>query len=434
MDRPVDEAALGAIADERLGSMAKGLPLDGRFETPADARAARPDMFTDGFSTPFAVLHGQAIRNNAQKLARYCAETGAVLAPHAKTSMAPQLFAEQLSAGAWGLTVATVWQAALCRSFGVKRLLLANELVDQAAVGWAAEALADPGFTLLSYVDSAAQVQRADTTLRVLRPDRPLEVMLEIGYQGGRTGCRSLAEIEQTIEALSASPHYRLVGVAGFEGLLGRDAEPETLARVRGYLRRVRRAAEQVASAGALAGSDPVLLSAGSSAYFDLVTEELSGAMPDGRAVQVILRCGSYLAHEVGPYSLVSPFSRLPRLAETDGPLEPAIEVWASVLARPEPALAILNAGKRDLGLDTGMPEPLRLRRQGSLTPAPPAWHVTGANDQHLYLNIGQDDALSPGDLVSLGISHPCTFFDKWTWIPVVDANYRLTDLIRTYF
>jgi D-serine deaminase-like pyridoxal phosphate-dependent protein len=434
LDRRMDETALGSIASQRLGPMAKGLPLDGRFETAGDLRAARLSVFGGEFSTPFAVLHGRAIRNNARKMAQYCAENDVLLAPHAKTSMAPQLFAAQLSAGAWGLTVATVWQAALCRSFGVQRLLLANELVDPAAVAWAVGALADPGFALLSYVDSAAQVERADAALQDQRPLRPLDVLLEVGYLAGRTGCRNTAAIEATVEAITRSKHHRLVGVAGFEGLLGRDAQPETLATVRDYLRRVRRAAEHVADIGALGGADPVLLSAGGSMYFDLVTEELSGAMPDGRAVQVILRCGGYLTHETGPYSLVSPFARLPRLADAVGPLEPAIEVWASVLARPEPTLAILDAGKRDLGVDTGMPEPVRLRRLSGMTFAPRTWQVVGSNDQHVYLTIGQDDLLSPGDLVSLGISHPCTFFDKWTWIPMVDDDYRLTDVIRTYF
>jgi D-serine deaminase-like pyridoxal phosphate-dependent protein len=427
-------AALGAIADMKLTDLIKGFPLDGRLGTVRELRELRPGIFDSGFSTPFAVLHEDAISGNIQKLARYCADHHVELAPHAKTSMAPQLFARQLAAGAWGLTVATMWQASVGRRFGAQRLLLANELVADAALEWVTGELADPGFCFLSYVDSPAQVERTAAVMTGLQPHRPLDVLLEVGYPGGRTGCRTTADIENVVAAVARSPHHQLAGVAGFEGFLGRDARPETLSRVRGYLRRVREAAEHVARLGAFGGPGPVILTAGGSAYFDLVTEELAGPLADGRAVQVILRCGGYLAHEAGPYSEVSPFCRLPELSGGAGPLEQAAEVWASVLTRPEPGLAILDAGKRDVPVDTGMPEPRLVRRDGVLQPAPPGWQITSANDQHLYLAIGEADALAPGDLVSLGISHPCTFFDKWTWIAMVDAGYRVTDAIRTYF
>jgi D-serine deaminase-like pyridoxal phosphate-dependent protein len=430
----VDDAALGAIADIPLTPQAKGFPLDGRFATVRELRAARPSVFDDGFSTPFAVLHEDAIAGNVRKMAQFCAANGVLLAPHAKTSMAPQLFARQLSHGAWGLTVATMRQAAVCRAFGVSRLLLANELAEPPALAWAAGQLADDGFTLLSYADSAEQVRRSAGTLAGLRLPRPLDVLLEVGYPGGRAGCRTIAAIEATVDAVTRSRHHRLAGVAGFEGLLGHDALPETIGRVGGYLRQVRRAAEHIAGRGGFDGAGPVLLSAGGSAYFDIAAQQLAGPLPGGRAVQVILRCGRYIAHEAGRYSQVSPFSRVAALAGGAGPLQQAAEVWASVLARPEPGLVILNAGQRDVPVDAGLPVPLRVRRGSAMADAPGQWRAESANDQHLYLRLPRADPLAPGDLVCLGITHPCTFFDKWAWIPVVDSGYRVTDAIRTYF
>ena len=44
----------------------------------------------------------------------------------------------------------------------------------------------------------------------------------------------------------------------------------------------------------------------------------------------------------------------------------------------------------------------------------------------------GED--LRVGDLVGCGISHPCTAFDKWRLIPVVDDNYGVVDAVLTYF
>jgi D-serine dehydratase len=58
--------------------------------------------------------------------------TGVQLAPHGKTTMSPQLFQRQLLDGAWGITLATVFQVQVARRFGVSRILMANELVGRA--------------------------------------------------------------------------------------------------------------------------------------------------------------------------------------------------------------------------------------------------------------------------------------------------------------
>jgi D-serine dehydratase len=38
------------------------------------------------------------------------------------------------------------------------------------------------------------------------------------------------------------------------------------------------------------------------------------------------------------------------------------------------------------------------------------------------------------GQLVGCGISHPCTTFDKWRWMPVVDDVYRVVDAVSVNF
>jgi len=66
---------------------------------------------------------------------------------------------------------------------------------------------------------------------------------------------------------------------------------------------------------------------------------------------------------------------------------------------------------------------------------APDGWRIDKLNDQHAYLRLGADAAgLQVGDRVVLGISHPCTTFDKWRWMPVVDEDYAVVDAIVTVF
>lgn len=100
----------------------------------------------------------------------------------------------------------------------------------------------------------------------------------------------------------------------------------------------------------------------------------------------------------------------------------------------PEPGLVIVTCGRRDVPFDYGLPIPLRvLARDGNERPVD-GWTVTNLNDQHAYVSVPADSAPRVGDRVVLGISHPCTAFDKWRIIPVVDDHYNVTDAIRTYF
>jgi D-serine deaminase-like pyridoxal phosphate-dependent protein len=57
-------------------------------------------------------------------------------------------------------------------------------------------------------------------------------------------------------------------------------------------------------------------------------------------------------------------------------------------------------------------------------------------DDHHGYVtyDVAEGPALEPGDLVGFGISHPCTAFDKWQVLPVVDADHRVVDVVRTHF
>jgi D-serine deaminase-like pyridoxal phosphate-dependent protein len=430
----VEDTAFEAILDEPIGWRAKGFPANGR-TTIRQLRNTGPAIFDGGFTTPIGTLRAGPLERNIQRMSRFCRDTGVEIAPHVKTALAPQLFAKQLAAGAWGVTVATPWQARLCAKFGVSRILLANELVDTEAAEWMARDRPGRDVAFLSYVDSPEQVERIAGGLARAGADKPIDVLLEVGWVGGRTGCRTQLAVEATVRAVAASPHHRLVGVSGFEGLIGSDSSATTLADVRAFLHRVRTIAEQLAHDGEFDATESVILTAGGSGFFDLVADELRGPLPRGKQATVVLRSGGYISGEPSPYDEVSPFTRNTGLSSPPGPLEPAIEIWTSVLSRPEPSLAILDAGKRDLPVDVGMPVPTQVRRLGTVpADVSPGWQVHATNDQHSYLGLPENESLAPGDMVSLSVVHPCTFFDKWTWIPVVNADYHVVDVIRTFF
>jgi D-serine dehydratase len=124
------------------------------------------------------------------------------------------------------------------------------------------------------------------------------------------------------------------------------------------------------------------------------------------------------------------------KLRFPDGDLEYAIEVWTVVQSVPEPRLAILACGKRDAGFDLGWPVPIRLFRPGTHDAPQPfgAFHkVSGMNDQHGYL-VGPTEHIRVGDLLCLGIGHPCSTFDRWQVLPLVEDDLTVSGAIRTFF
>jgi D-serine deaminase-like pyridoxal phosphate-dependent protein len=386
---------------------------------------------------PVAVLKGSALAHNSRWMRGFLERFDVRLCPHGKTTMAPQLFARQLADGAFGITVATVQQLMVCRRFGVPRVLLANQLIGRQAIRTViAELEADPTFEFLGVVDSLAGVRALEQELRDHPLGRPVEVLLEGGVAGGRTGCRSLEEALDLARAVAAAPELALVGVEGFEDVMGvgiKDAEP----RVEAFLHFLVEIARACAGKNLFAPG-PVILSAGGSKHFDQVTSIFRGAEL-GRPVEVLLRSGCYFSHDSKVYT--EAFARLAeRMPEVQGlgpGLRPALELWAVVQSTPEPGLAVATLGKRDVGQDLGLPLALGWYRPG-LHQRPQelgqGFEVTGLYDQHACLRVPPDSPLQVGDLVRFGISHPCTTFDKWRLLYVVDDDYTVTEAIRTFF
>ncbi|MFF9260279.1 amino acid deaminase [Streptomyces longwoodensis] len=417
--------AVARLADERVDHRFKGLPPDADGLTVGELAARRRNLFTDGFATPVLALSAERLEHNLALMETYAARHGLAFAPHGKTTMAPQLFRRQLERGAWGITLAVPHQVRVARAFGVRRVFLANELVDPAALPWiAAELAADPDFRFVCYVDSVRGVALMDAALTGAA--RPVDVVVELAAgEGARTGVRTEAECVAVADAVAAAPTLRLVGVAGYEGEVPR-ATPE---RVHAWLRQLVGLAVDFDAAGRFAGLDEIVVSAGGSAWFDAVADVFASLPGLSAPVLKLLRSGAYVSHDDGHYRRLTPFNRVPE----EGALEPAFRLWAQVVSRPSPEQAFLNAGKRDAAHDLDLPVAQVVRRDGTERPATGV-EVTALSDQHTWLRTAPEADLEVGDWVGLGLSHPCTSFDKWPLIPLAEADGTVVDYIRTFF
>jgi D-serine deaminase-like pyridoxal phosphate-dependent protein len=423
---------LGELAAERVDHRFKALPPDADGLTVAALAAERRNLFTGGFTTPVLALSAESVAHNLALLETYAERHGLAFAPHGKTSMAPQLFARQLEHGAWGITAAVPHQVRVYRAYGIERIFLANELVDAVALRWLAGELdSDPDFHFICYVDSVRGVELMDEALRAAGAVRPVDVVVELGAgEGARTGARTEADCAAVADAVAAAGTLRLVGVAGYEGEVP-DASAE---RVRDWLHRLVRVAADFDKAdrfAALAADDRIVISAGGSAWFDAVAEVFAEIPDLTRPVCKLLRSGAYVSHDDGHYLHLTPFNRVPE----EGALQPAFRLWAQVVSRPSDEQAFVNAGKRDAAYDLDLPQAqvVRSGRDGSVRAAT-GITVTGLSDQHGWLRTEAGAELEVGDWVGMGLSHPCTSFDKWQLIPLVEADGTVTDYIRTFF
>ncbi|MFI6001697.1 alanine racemase [Streptomyces sp. NPDC051366] len=422
--------AVRRLADEPVDHRFKGLPPDAERAklTVGRLAAEKRDLYTGGFTTPVLTLDADALEHNLTALGTYAARHGLAFAPHGKTCMAPQLFQRQLDHGAWGITAAVPHQARVYRAFGIQRIFLANELVDPAALQWvAAELAADPGFRFVCYVDSVRGVQLMDRALR--GQDQVVDVVVELGAgEGARTGARTDEDCRAVADAVAEAATLRLVGIAGYEAEVP-DADPDS---VHAYLRRLTALAVEFDRAGRFAPDvEEIVVSAGGSAWFDAVAD-VFGELPELSLPTLrLLRSGAYVSHDHGWYTRLTPFNRVPE----EGGLRPAFRLWTQVVSRPSPTQAFVNAGKRDVAYDLGLPEAELVRDAltGEERPATGV-RVVKLSDQHAWLETDSADGVNVGDWVALGMSHPCTIFEKWPLIPVVAADGTVTDYVRTFF
>jgi len=412
-----------------LSSLDKGLGFVDRPLDQSGVAGLHWNLLREDLSLPSAVLYQDRLLHNLDWMSRFIATYGLKLAPHGKTTMAPKLFQMQLQHGAWGITLATAHQTQIGYHHGVRRVLMANQLVGKENMAIVSRLLQDSAFEYYCLVDSAAQVDQLGEFYS--KRAQSLNVLVELGVMGGRAGVRDDEQLKSVLAALSRwRGTVALCGVEIYEGVL------EDEASIRDFLHRAVIATRRLAEQERFQRT-PILLSGAGSAWYDVVAEAFSAAR-FGDAVEIVLRPGCYLTHDVGAYreaqSKIQQRNSIARQMRSE--LLPALHVWAYVQSVPEKQRAVVAMGKRDAAFDAGLPMPALHFRRGDPTPtaAPRHWKLTKMMDQHAYLQIAAEDDLHVGDMIGFDISHPCLTFDKWRSLPVLNAQYDVVDVIQTFF
>jgi D-serine dehydratase len=437
---------LADITSAELPPGTKGLPLDGSIRRVGDLANQGLNLLRGDLPMPVAVLKRSALENNLKEMQAYIERAGVKLAPHAKTTMCPQLFERQLKHGAWGLTVATMTQFKLCHdvgdAIGMTRLILANQLVGNAEItGLARLWTQTPQRSYYVLVDSLEGARAISVGFGKCRGAPPARLLIEMGMPHARCGVRTLEEGQALARAIHSLPHVELHGVEGYEGLIVSDQADRDATAVSTYLRTLLELCESLAADGLFAAPEQIIVSAGGSAYYDLVAHALSGKASLSSSLVPILRSGCYVTHDIGFYHRLLTHIQRRAIARPAPRLVPALEVWSRVISRPQPNQAIVLMGKRDVSYDIDLPVARWWFRKGHHD-APAAiagLSVDKLNDQHAYMSIPTDSDLAGsdlavGDLLGFHISHPCTTFDKWSLLMEVDDDYGIVGGLKTFF
>ncbi|NQZ83405.1 MAG: amino acid deaminase [Colwellia sp.] len=398
------------------------------------------NILAEEVSFPVAVLNEKVLEKNAQWMQTFSDIAKVKLAPHGKTTMAPELFKLQQQMGCWGISLATVPQVITAYQHGIKRIILANQLIGRHHFELISALLKEGDLEFYCFVDSIENARALGEYFSGKKIT--LNILLEIGVIGGRCGWRDTSKIEQLCDAIKEYEVLNISGLSFYEGVIhGKNAIHEIVC----FIHNVKSLAAQLQNKG-IAQSAQFIITGAGSAWYDVVAKELTNNDEDSNYT-VIIRPGCYLIHDTGIYQdaqqIVMQRSELvAQLAcEDTGELTSSLEIWAYVHSIPEPGLAIIGLGKRDVAFDAGLPTPSLYFRptNGSTensrpTKADPNWQVVKVMDQHCMMTIPNDAKLLPGDLISFSTSHPCLTMDKWRLIGLVDDNFVIKKQIATYF
>ncbi len=399
-------------------------PLDKHW-SPAFSAQGEVQLSVEDLPTPNLILDVDALTRNLQNMREWTTEVGVRLAPHGKTTMAPGLWHWQVDAGAWGISVANFFQLRVAHHVGIPRVLVANEFLSPGGLQWLSETLSITSaetFDVVCWADSVAGVELMEKQLTASGANRPLGVCVEIGALHGRTGIRAAAEARAVAERIAASEVLQLRGVAAYEGSVPAPVEGDHASAVARYVQKVRAVFTDLSDIYETAGP---ILTCGGSAWFDIVAEQLAPSAQEVPGTEVILRSGAFAIHDHGHYERVTPGR-----TRTGPRFVPSAFSYARVLSAPEDGLVVLDAGKRDIPYDIDLPRVLGVFARGTWREV--SAEVFKTDDQHAYVRVDQA-ALKVGDLVRLGLSHPCTMFDKWRSVLLMEKN-QLVGAVRTYF
>lgn len=391
------------------------------------------NLLAEEVSFPIAVINETYLLNNAKWMQEFSDRSAVKLAPHGKTTMAPDLFKVQLEHGCWGITLATVPQVINTSLHGINRIILANQLVGSYHMKLIADLLSTSDIEFYCFVDSLENVHALGQYFSTRNVS--LNLLIEIGVSEGRCGWRDIEDISLLLDVIGQYANLRLCGISFYEGVIHGDKAEQKIEK---FISNICTLLSSMHKENRFDSKDIIVTGAGS-AWYDIVAKELkSNSAICDIDYTTIIRPGCYLIHDTGIYQAAQEhiIGRSQLACDISGDLISSLELWAYVHSVPETGLAIIGLGKRDVAFDAGLPTPEYHYRPGTERPIKTgnSCQVIKIMDQHCMMTFSENTSVRPGDLICFSSSHPCLTMDKWRHIGLIDDNYIVKKTIETLF
>ena len=327
--------------------------------------------------TPLIAVDLDLLERNVAEMASLAAHYGVSLRPHAKTHKSPHIARMQLEAGAVGLTCAKLGEAeVLVDQGGADDILIAYPIVGEIKIQ-----------RLLQLLDRARVTVAVDThqaaealSRGVSAGERTLDIYLEVNTGQNRAGALAGQEAVDLAVAIASLPGLRLAGVMTHEGHAGFSAPGEIATIAENAGQALVDTAERIRSHGVAVthvsvGSTPA-------SWF---TPRVAGITE--------MRPGTYVFNDNNAF-------RHGRI----GPDRCAARVIATVVSRPAPDRAIIDAGSKALALD---PSPSH-SGHGYIVGHPGAM-IARLSEEHGVVALSPDEpGFDVGDRVEIIPNHIC--------------------------
>jgi len=340
-------------------------------------------------ATPSILVDRARLEANIRGLQSVCTAAGIELRPHIKTHKMVEVARRQLAAGAAGLTCAKLGEAEAMLAAGPQSLFVAHSIVDPLQAP-RISALADKIPDLRLAVTSEGQ---AEALVRVAAlTGRKISVMLGVDTGLGREGVRDPAAAQRTAAVLARSRHVELRGFYTHEGNLYGVAPAEQAQRVEDTIRRI-------------------------CAIRDLIDPSLPVWPGCSVSARLTVATGAGRVQAVRPGAYVFGDLALTRGSGTMQPADVALHVLATVVDKPEPGLALIDAGSKTFSSDRTPDSVFALATDGRDIA------VARVNEEHGYLR-GQDvDALTIGERLLFTPAHVCTVVNLTDEVVVTEGG-----------
>jgi len=323
------------------------------------------------FDTPALLIDIEAMERNLQRMAGFAAEAGINVRPHIKTHKCPTLAKRQIAAGAKGLTCAKLGEAEVMARAGIRDLLIANQVVGRVKIARLVELA--KGSDVIVAVDSVGNAREISDVAQ--REGLRVNVVIEVDTGMARCGRAPGEDTLRFARRVLALPGLRFRGLLGYEGhavmLQPREKRVEVAHAA---------ARKLVATAQLLRDNDieVEIVSAGGTGTYD-ITSRVAGITE--------IEPGSYLLMDG-------------RYAQLDLGFEHALSLLALVISRPTPDRSVIDAGKKSLTEEFGLPKVKGME----------GVELVGLSEEHGKLALADPTCpLAPGDRIELIPSHGCT-------------------------